>query len=139
MLISVKTDQLNRFDGEEYEIDLDRKFEGYAPGDLIISGAPFDVTGVFPLSLEIAIQKNGTLTFRSWDFGIEANNYFHVRETVSTKEPTAAQVATVNGLFSGRLTFEGLRISIGSSVQKLCPIDVKLEEDKTGRKLYVTD
>lgn len=72
MKISVKQSefvtQMPTFEGEEYVIDLDRKFEGYEEGDIVISGNPFDCTGQFPLSLELGIRRDGSLIFRSWSF-----------------------------------------------------------------------
>ena len=51
---------------------------------------------------------------------------------------TQAQINTVNGLFSGRIRWEGLKLAIGASVQKICPIDVKMEEVRTGEKIYLS-
>jgi hypothetical protein len=51
--------------------------------------------------------------------------------------PTAEQIDTVNGLFSGRIKFEGLKIAVGGTVQRICPIDLQREEKLTGKKIYL--
>lgn len=51
--------------------------------------------------------------------------------------PTQAQIDTVNGLWSGRLRWEGLKIAIGGSVQHICPIEIEAEEARTGDKIYL--
>ena len=146
MKIKIVKDLYDCFDGDEYTVDLDRKMDAYNPGDLICYISPFapDV----PLRLEIAIRADGSIAFRSWEFvsrGI--NNYLHTAER-SAEEcegepyatpfvPTAAQVDTVNGLFSGRIKFEGLELAVGASVQRICPIDVKREEKLVGHPIYL--
>ncbi|MFL1672505.1 hypothetical protein [Paenibacillus dendritiformis] len=143
MKISVKQDefvtQMPTFEGEEYVIDLDRKFEGYEEGDIVISGNPFDCTGKFPLVLELGIRKNGSLIFRRWSF-TGNNSYFHVNKILlgDSFVPTEQQIDTVAGLFSGRIKFEGLRISVGASLQKICPIDIEKEEARSGKKIYLS-
>lgn len=139
MKISVKRDIYGRsaFDNEEYLIDLSRKFEGYEYGDIIIHGTPFDSTGQFPLELEIAIRRNGDFVFRNWRFVSGSNQYFHLLSICNDVSATQEQKNTVSGLFSGRIKFEGLKISIGSSIQKICPIDIKTEEKLTGKKIYL--
>jgi hypothetical protein len=133
------------FDGDEYTVDLERKMDSYTPGDLICYVSPFDLD--FPLRLKIAIRSDGSLAFRSWEFGAEHNNYLQTFEkSVADCEgksmsspfvPTAEQIDTVNGLFSGRIKFEGLKLAVGATVQRICPIDVKREEDLVGHKIYL--
>jgi len=138
------------FEGEQYEVDLTRQFGGYERGDLICSVCPFGAT-YLPLELEIAIRMDGSLIFRAWNFVKNMNYYLHTRE-ISMKEhdkvkeerphiipfvPTIEQIDTVNGLFSGRIKFEGLKIAVGGTVQDICPIDVKREEMLTGKKIYL--
>lgn len=144
MIISIKCDNHTTcFDGDEYIVDLDRKFDGYENGDLICSCSPFDSTGSFPLTLELAIRKDGTLVFRKWTF---ANNmssvYLHTdinndNFPSSNFAATSEQIDTVNGLFSGRIKFEGLKLAIGRTMQLICPIDVKKEEQLIGKKIYL--
>ena len=52
--------------------------------------------------------------------------------------PTEAQADTVNGLFSGRIKFEGLKLAVGSTLQRICPIDLQREEKLIGEKIYLT-
>lgn len=133
------------FDGDEYTIDLERKMDPYTPGDLICYISPFDLD--FPLRLEIAIRADGTLAFRSWEFFHQHNSYLQTFEhsaaacegdaISSPFVPTAEQIDTVNGLFSGRIKYEGLELAVGVTVQRICPIDVKREEKLVGHKIYL--
>ena len=141
--IAIKSDPngFDCFDGDEYVIDLDRKFEGYYRGDLICTVSPFSR---IPLTLEIAIRNNGPLIFREWRFEKTVNPYLHTREKASKKNmfdiifiPTQMQVDAVNGLFSGRIKFEGLRLSPGGTLQAICPIDVKYEEFLNKQRIYL--
>ena len=133
------------FDGDEYTVDLERKMDPYTPGDLICYVSPFALD--FPLRLEIAIRADGSIAFRAWAFTAKANGYLHTTERPA-KEcegeayatpfiPTAEQTDTVNGLFSGRIKFEGLKLAVGATVQRICPIDVKREEELVGHKIYL--
>lgn len=133
------------FDGDEYTVDLERKMDPYTPGDLICYVSPFDLD--FPLRLKIAIRADGSIAFRSWAFATKANGYLHTAERPA-KEcegeayatpfiPTDEQIDTVNGLFSGRIKFEGLKLAVGATVQRICPIDVKREEELVGHKIYL--
>lgn len=124
-----------RFEGEEYIVDLDRKFEGYQEGDLTCYCTPFAPS--MPLRLEIAIRRNGSLSFRSWDFRGADNRYLHTSSSPSDFHPTPEQIDTVNGLFSGRIRFDGLEISVGKTVMDICPIDVRREEKLIGKKIYI--
>jgi hypothetical protein len=131
------------FEGEDYVVELDRSFGGYEADDLICKVAPF--FGV-PLTLEIAIRKNGNLIFRKWDFSGTGNAYLHTDEVAESDPensfikpftPTQEQIETVNGLFSERITFEGLRLSPGATLQHICPVDVRAEEKRIGKKIYL--
>ena len=130
------------FDTETYTIDTERPFGGYKEGDLLCCITPFfDV----PLTLEIAIEKGGDVRFRKWDWNGEGNRYLHTHEKPAHNcrpgeipfNPTAEQIDTVNGLFSGRIKFEGLKLPVGATLQKLCPIDVSAEEKKIGKRIYL--
>ena len=146
MKIKILKDNLTIcFDGDEYTIDLDRKMESYKPGDLICHICPFAPS--MPLRLSIAIRAEGSVAFRSWTFTDNVNGYLHTYEH-SAKQcegntfltpfiPTPEQIDTVGGLFSGRIKFEGLKLAVGASVQDICPIDMRREEDLTGRKIYL--
>ena len=133
------------FDEEEYTVDLDRRMDPYTPGDLICYVSPF-FPGI-PLRLTIAIRADGSLAFRSWTFPDGGNNYLHTFERPASAcrenscfspfTPTADQIDTVNGLFSGRIKFEGLKLAVGGSMQDICPIDVNREEKLIGKKIYL--
>lgn len=136
MKISVKKGFGSCFQTDEYVIDLNRKFEGYEVEDLIIYGKPFDSTDNFPLLLILAIRRNGKLAFRNWQFTKCGSCYFHTDES-DDFVPTLEQMDTVAGLFSGRVKFEGLKLAIGKTILDLCPINIKEEERKIGRKIFL--
>ena len=135
MVIGIKKEWSSCFNGDEYLVDLDRKFEGYKEGDLICYCAPF--FGI-PLVLDIAIRRDGSLIFRGWTWTQErGNSYLHTDEKPGIFYSTQEQKETVAGLFSGRIRFEGLKLAVGATVQKVCPIDVKAEEERVGEKIYL--
>lgn len=129
-----------RFGGGEYTLDTSRQFEGYQPNDLICFCCPFfDI----PLRLEIAIRDDGSLAFRGWDWSGRGNSYLHTAKIPAPGTavnpgfaPSAAQVDTVAGLFSGRIRFEGLRLAPGKTLQAICPIDLAAEEARCGKTIY---
>lgn len=146
MKIAILRDGDYLFEGEQYIVDLSRKFEGYEPGDLKCYCNPFIE---LPLKLEIAIRKNGDIIFRAWEWTDKGYCYLQTDE-ISEKEyeekgkeypkpfiPTKEQIDTVNGLFSGRIKFDGLKLAPGASLQKICPINVKREEKLIGEKIYL--
>ena len=146
MKIAILRDGDYLFEGEQYIVDLSRKFEGYEPGDLKCYCNPFIE---LPLKLEIAIRKNGDIIFREWKWTDGGYCYLQTDE-ISEKEfneqpvswkkpfiPTKEQIDTVNGLFSGRIKFDGLKLAPGASLQKICPINVKREEKLIGEKIYL--
>lgn len=124
----------------DYTVDLERKSEGYQKGDLICFTNPFFN---IPLRLEIAIRADGNIIFRnwSWEEGHNPNNqYLHTNEKpngISPFIPTEKQIDTVNGLWSGRITFEGLKLPVGGSIQDICLIDVKKEETLINDKIFL--
>ena len=120
-------------DETEYTVDTRRKFEGYKSGDIICGITPF--FGI-PLQLEIAIRDTGELIFRSWNWIKGENGYLHLI-SYSGDQPTQNQFDTVAGLFSNRIPFEGLELPPGSTLQKLCPIDIEAEEKRIGKKIYL--
>ena len=143
--VAIKKDQIpdSTFEGEEYVIDFDRDFEGYQIGDLICVTAPF--LGV-PATLEIAIRKNGEIAFRSWSWNGGGNDYLHTTEVAAGREqnafqkafaPTQEQIDTVNGLFSGRIKFDGLKLKPGKTLLDICPIDINREEERVHHKIYL--
>lgn len=146
MKIAILKEITSPFNGDQYVVDLHRKFEGYEPGDLICGCTPF--IGM-PLRLEIAIRQNGNLVFRRWEW-VRSENYYLQTTEVSEKEyrkndkeypkpfiPTREQIDTVNGLFSGRIMFDGIKLAPGASLQRICPINANREEELIGKKIYL--
>lgn len=134
MKIGVKKKSFCNFDGDEYIVDLDRAFESYQKGDLICFIRPWLE---MPLVLYLAIRTDGSMVFRSWSFSDRGNAYLHTDEKPEKFKATPEQIDTVNGLWSGRLRFEGLKLPVGATVQNICPIDVQAEEKLTGRKIHI--
>lgn len=133
------------FDGEEYVIDISARPAKYCPGDLICFASPWGYSDI-PLTVTIAIRADGTIYNRGWKFTGNKNPYLHTDEISAADadkpfstpfKATPEQIDTVNGLFSGRIRFEGLKLMVGQSVQKICPIDVSREEELLGGKIYL--
>lgn len=139
------------FDGEQYIVDLGRRSEERQDGDIDCSMMPFFGLN---LALEVAIRRDGSIAFRKWDmsgkhlfYGLETSalneedarekNKSHGSPVCKATIPTPEQIDTVNGLWSERIRFEGLKLYAGSSLQRICPIDVKREEQLTGRRIYL--
>lgn len=122
------------FQGDQYIIDLDRESDPYEVGDLSCFVDPFSG---YPIRLYVAISVNGALKFGGWEFLEGGNTYLHTYETPDKFKATQEQIDTVNGLFSGRIRFEGLKIAVGATVQSVCPIDVEKEEKLTGEKIFL--
>lgn len=146
MKIAILKEINSPFNSDQYVVDLSRNFGGYEADDLKCHCNPF--LGI-PLKLEIAIRKNGELVFRAWEW-CEGGYCYLQTDEISEKEyeekgkeypkpfiPTKEQIDTVNGLFSGRITFEGLKLSPGATLQKICPINVRREEQLIGEKIYL--
>ena len=128
---------------KDYTVNFTREFEGYKAGDIICGVRPFHS---IPLTLFIAIRRTGEIIFRDWSWTSEnSNNYLHVcggydgvnlyRERYGDSTPE--QRDTVSGLFSGRIKFDGLKLAVGATLQHLCPVDVKREEELTNKKIYL--
>lgn len=133
MVITIKKDSFSHFDTDEYVVDLSRKFEGYQKGDMVCEVYPFSM----PLRLIFAIRVDGSFVFRSWSFtDRRPNHYIHTSENPERFTATQEQIDTVNGLFSGRIRFEGLKLPVGATVQEICPIDLEREEKLTGKRIY---
>ena len=122
------------FFGDEYVIDLDRQRDKDPSNSLICRIAPWSLV---PLTLEIAICPSGEIVFHSWSWDDNANNYLHTHETPETYTATEAQKETVAGLFSGRIRFDGLRLTPGGTLQKVCPIDLDAEEKRINGKIFL--
>lgn len=122
---------------ESYTVDLNRKDEiMYVPGGMICMIAPWACSGI-PLVLDICICPDGGILHRGWDWSGNANQYLHTSDKKAEIRVTEEMINTVNGLFSGRILFEGLKIPVGGTVQGICPIDCEREEKRTGKKIYL--
>lgn len=121
--------------GQWFEIDLTRISEKpYEKGSLIIYGTPF--WGI-PLELELGITPAGEILFRHWKFVDYLSNYFQTDCEEVDVNVTPEMQATLSGLFSKRITFEGIKIAIGATPQKICPLDLTGEEIRSGKKIYL--
>jgi hypothetical protein len=122
--------------GHWFEVKVGKNYQGkvYEPGSMIISGCPF--FGV-PLALDLSITPAGEILFRGWRWVDGQNTYFHTTDRPENVEVTPEMQSTISGLFSGRILYEGIKIAIGASIQKLCPLDLEREERLIGRKIYL--
>ena len=122
----------------DIEINVRQNYMGkvYEIGSMLCRVAPWDSSGC-PLTLDIAITPTGEILFRGWDWAGDANHYLHSYSKPSDIEETQAMKDTVNALFSGRIKVEGIKIAVGGSVQEICPIDLKKEEELAGKKIYL--
>jgi len=106
----------------------------YVPGGMICDICPFfDV----PLQLSICICPDGDILHRGWHWVNTRNPYLH---TISEKENvtvTKEMEKTIAGLFSGRIKFKNIKLAVGATVQEICPIDIKKEEQRTGQTIYL--
>lgn len=138
MKITIHADPPYR--NEDYTVELNRNMDEHRPGDLICYTCPF--FGM-PLLLEIAIRADGSIGFRSWNWDTSRGNaYLHTSETADKDSifcfsPTKQQIDTVNGLFSGRIKWEGLKLSPGATLQAICPINVEREEQLIKKRIYL--
>ena len=127
--------------GKRYEIDLGKRMVDYdGQGSIKCTVAPF--IGI-PLTLEFAILKDGGIAFRHWAWNGGGNHYVHTSATNDPQDrwnyvdPTPEQIDTVNGMFSGRILVEGLKLAPGKSLQQVCPVDIEAEEKRANKKLYI--
>lgn len=133
-----------------FEVDVTRRADpGYAEDMNRIPCFCGPFHGI-PLQLQLFIMSDGSLKFRSWTWKghdpLYNNCYLHVDEDELTywgikKEfhPTQAQKETVAGLISGRITWEGLKLAPGHTLQKvvggLSLEDIEAEEGRIGKKM----
>jgi hypothetical protein len=123
---------------EGHEINMGKIYgaEMYRKGGMICYVAPWESSGC-PITLEICICSDGTILKRSWDWDGDANHYLHTKASKKDITVTPEMTDAVSGLFSGRILIDGVKISVGASVQEICPVDIKSEEAKTGNKIYI--
>lgn len=118
-------------------IDTNRRDkEQYQPGAMIASVAPWSTSGC-PLTLEIAICPDGTILHRGWSWCNNANAYLHTHANAHDVTVTQAMAETLAGLWSGRLKIDGIKIAVGASCQRICPINLTDEETKSGHAIYL--
>lgn len=137
--VKIKSDEKDRpFTEMEYEFDMTRPAEPRNPESIVLSGSPFTKMGLNTL-LTLAIQPDGSIAFRGWkEEKYCVAEYFSLDAIYSESfSPTQKQRDTMAGLFSGRIRWEGLRILIGMMPQKICPINIKAEEKRWGRKATI--
>ena len=134
-----------------FEVDVTRRMDpGYAEDMNHIPCFCEPFHGI-PLQLQIFIMSDGSLKFRSWTWKghdpLYNNCYLHVDEDELTCwgikkdfHPTQAQKETVAGLISGRITWEGLRLAPGHTLQKavgwLTNEDIVEEEKRAEKTMY---
>lgn len=122
--------------GTTIEMGKDYKSEMYRPGGMICQVAPWGSDGC-TITLHICICPDGEILTRSWEWGGTENSYLHTFDHPEDVEVTPEMQETVSGLFSGRIKVEGIKISVGASVQEICPIDLEAEEARIGKKIYL--
>lgn len=120
-----------------YEVDLERKDEClYTRGGMICSVSPWGSKGM-PLVLSLCICPDGGILHRGWSWGGSLNPYLQTSDNPEDINITEEMKDTVSGLFSGRITVDGLKIAVGNTVQKIAPVNLKKEEELTGEKIYL--
>lgn len=110
--------------------------EVYVRGGLCCHISPWGYSGV-PLELGLCICPDGGILHRGWEWGGDRNPYLHTNEKREDINVTPEMIDTVNGLFSGRYDVDGLKIAVGGTVQGICPINVRAEEKKIGKTIYL--
>lgn len=126
------------FDGDDYEIDPNRKADAIPQRSIFLYGCPFAEMG-FPVVLRLAIAPDGTILFNGWDFCGGGCLYFHAEKwslpNYLRDKPTENQAETIAGLFSGRIKWDGLRLLIGATLQEICPIDLDAEAARWNKEV----
>lgn len=123
--------------GEKYIVFTERKDDKmYIKGGMICSVCPWMLFNI-PLKLSICICPDGGILHRGWDWSGSANYYLHTSDKPQDINVTIPMIDTVSGLFSGRILFEGLKIQVGRTVQDICPINLKKEEELLKKKIYL--
>lgn len=139
IVIEIKSSDMGKpFVENKYKFDITRPVEPRQTGSIIICGSPFARMGLYTM-LTLAIQPDGSIVFQGWKevkYGV--SEYFTLGAYYSDAfSPTQNQRDTMDGLFSGRVRWEGLHILIGMMPQKICPINIKAEEKRWGRKATI--
>ncbi len=128
----------------EYTVDTERRPDPGRTRDAIpCLCQPFH--GI-PLTLKLNIEPSGVLLFHSWEWNDGGTSYLHTRiiepeywDYRPHFQATPQQRETVAGLLSRRLTWEGLPLHPGLSLERavaLSEADIAAEEKRQGRKMY---
>lgn len=130
----------NQGDFDEITIDTSRRDNVvYEKGSLIAYASPFSASGC-PLTIGIAITPSGKILHRGWDWSGKGNYYLHTDQADENQfkpDVTPQMCETIAGLFSGRITIDGLQLHPGATVQNFCQIDLLAEEERAGKKIYL--
>ena len=137
-IIKVRRNELDPFEADEYEIDLDyMNFNRDMRGCIRAQCAP--IFGL-PITLNVDICPDGHVEVCNWCFDGNTNRYLHVSSIWKDVKPTEAQRETVLGIFSGRVRVEGLKLAVGKSLQDLCDItaaDLQAESNRVGSQILL--
>lgn len=127
----------SQFPKENYTVKLGDKDDlMYVEGGMICDISPWGASGI-PLRLSICICPDGGILHRGWEWSQNTNYYLHTNDKTEELKVTPEMIDTVNGLFSGRIKFNDLKIAVGGTVQDICPINIEEEEKKIGQKIYL--
>lgn len=123
--------------GDSYTVKLNRKDDVvYVPGGMICDISPWIAFDI-PLQLSVCICPDGSILHRGWSWDNKGSYYLQSYSRPEEVNVTEEMIDTVNGLSSGRIKFEGLRLNIGRTVQEICPINIQREEELTGNKIFL--
>jgi hypothetical protein len=109
------------------------------PDSIFLCAKPWNIEGL-DVTLHVAIGTNGNIKY-VWSFDRKrANNYLHLDEDYAEYNQKVAvtdkMMETIEGLFSGRIKIDGLRISVGATAQ-LRRLNLEEEEKRCGQSIYL--
>ncbi len=127
------------YENKDFTIITGQRYgkEMYRHGGMLCKVAPWSTE--CPLTLDICICPDGEILIRDWNFSGDANAYLHTTDRKEDVTVTPEMEATIAGLFSGRILIDGLKIAVGSSVQAICQINLKEEEKRIDKKIYIAN
>ena len=124
---------INDFTGS-HTIDLSRRDKVvYEAGSMMCAVSPWGASDI-PLTLNIAITPGGAILHRGWSWDA-VGHYLHTKDSPEDVTVTPEMQATIEGLFSGRITVDGVKVGVGRTVQQICPLNLTAEEARTGAKI----
>lgn len=133
MKITIKDDFAGNIEVDTYRRDK----VVYKKGAMICFVAPWSSSGC-PLTLSISICPDGSILHRGWSWTDDrACNYLHTTAKAEDVEVTSEMKETLAGLWSGRIKVDGIKIAVGATPQRICPINLKDEEKRAGKQLFV--